>query len=311
MAQFPTINLAALPQPTAVSVPSISAILAARLQYFQQLWASAQAADPTLPNYDAGSPTSPLASDPGVMLQTVDSYRETLVLSQINDAILATNLAWAKGSNLDALGNGLYATPRAAGELDPAYQARIQLAWENQTCGGSYGGYRYQALSAAPVELADAQVFGYNDAPGLQRGEVRIVCLGANASGIPSPATLAAVKAACAPASRLAPRKLNDMVNVVAATPYYYSVMATIYVAQGADPAAVLAAQLSSLATFCAARKAIGGLIKPGDIESVLGFNAPGLVASVTVEAPTANAGGDPLGAPILSGVGVNWAYAA
>ncbi len=312
MAQFQSINLSTLPPPAAVNVPSISAILAARLQYFQQLWTAAQAADPTLPNYDAGSPTSPLASDPGVMLQTTDSYRETLVLQQVNDAVLATNLAWATGSNLDAIGNGLYATPRAGGELDPAYRARIQLAWENQSCGGSYGGYRYAALSAAPVELADAQVYGYNDVPTvLAKGEVRIVCLGANSSGVPSPSTLAAVKAACAPASRLPPRKLNDMVNVVAATPYYYSVMATIYVAQGADPATVLATQLASLATFCAVRKAIGALVKPGDVEAVLGFNSPGLVVSAAVDSPTANAGGDPLGAPILSGVGVNWAYAS
>jgi phage-related baseplate assembly protein len=307
MAQFPTINLAALPQPSAVNVPSLAAILRARLQYFQQLWASAQAADPTLPAYDVEA----LDSDPGVMLQTVDSWRETLVLSQINDAVLATNLAWAKDADLDALGQGLYATLRLAGELNEPYRARIQLAWENQTCGGSYGGYRYQALTAGGVDLADAQVFGYNDAPGLQKGEVRIVCLGANSSGIPNPAALAAVQAACAPATRAAPRKLNDLVNVVSATPYYYSVAATIYLAQGADPATVLAAQLKSLSTFLAARRAIGGLVKPGDIESVLGFNAPGLVVSAAVSAPAANVGGDPLGAPILSGVGVNWAYAS
>lgn len=308
MAQFPSINLASLPQPSAVQVPSIASILAVRMQYFQTLWAAAMAADPTLPTYDVET----LASDPGVMLQTTDAYRETIVLSAINDAILQTNLAWALGTNLDAIGKGLYATARGVGELDASYRARVQLAWENQSCGGSYGGYRYAALSAAPTDLTDVQVYGYNDAPNaLQRGEVRIVCLGATSSGLPSPSALAAVKAACAPAGRVAPRKLNDLVNVVAINPAPYSVSATLTLAHGADPATVLSTQLASLATFLAGRRVIGGLIKPGDIEAVLGFNAPGLVVAASVASPSANVGGDLLGAPILSGVGVNWAYSA
>jgi phage-related baseplate assembly protein len=307
MSQFPAINLAALPQPSAVSVPSIAAILQARLQYFQTLWAAAQASDPSLPNYDVET----LYSDPGVMLQTTDTYRETLVYSAINDAVLQTNLAWASGTNLDAIGVGLYATPRGTGELDGPYKARIQLAWENQTCGGSYGGYRYEALSAAPVDLADVQVYGYNDVPSvLAKGEVRIVCLGANASGVPSASVLAEVRAACAPKARVAPRKLNDMVNVVAANPANYNVVGTLYLAHGADPATVLSTQLSSLATFLAARRAIGVLIKPGDVEAVLGFNQPGLVVRADVRAPGSPVGGDKLSAPILNMTQVGWAYA-
>ena len=307
MAQFPTINLAALPQPSAVAVPSIAAILQARLQYFQTLWTAAQASDPSLPDYDVAA----LYSDPGVMLQTTDAYRETLVLQAINDAVLATNLAWAKGTNLDALGQGLYGTIRAAGELDPSYRARCQLAWENQTCGGSYGGYRYAALSAAPVDLADVQVYGYNDIPSvLAKGEVRIVCLGANASGVPSDSVLAAVRAACAPYGRGAPRKLNDLVNVVPVNPAPYTVSATLTLGHGADPTTVLATQIASLSTFLAARTAIGALVKPGDIEAVLGFNAPGLVLSAAVATPNSNIGGDPLSAPILLGTpSIGWTY--
>jgi phage-related baseplate assembly protein len=303
----PAINLAALPEPAAVVVPSVAAILSARLNYFQQLWTAAQATDPTLPNYDVAA----LESDPVVMLQEADAYRETLVLSAINDAVLATNLAWAQGTNLDALGQGLYQTPRAGGELDPAYRARLQLAWENLTAGGSYGGYQFKALSAAPVDLAQVAVYGYNDAPGLVPGEVRIVCLGANASGVPNQGVLRAVQAACAPPNRGATRKLNDLVRVVAIEPAAYSVVASIAVARGADPATVLAAQLASLATFLASRRVIGGLIKPGDIQTVLGFNAPGLVTSATVTAPTSNVGGSPFAAPILSGVGVTWTRAS
>jgi phage-related baseplate assembly protein len=299
MAAAPAINLAALPQPAAVVVPSVAAILAARLQYFQTLWSAAQASDPSLPNYDVAA----LESDPVVMLQEADAYRETLVLSAINDAVLATNL--------DAIGQGLYQTPRASGELDDPYRARLQLAWENLTAGGSYGGYKFKALTAAPADLADVAVYGYNDAPGLTPGEVRIVCLGANTSGVPNQSVLRAVHAACAPPNRGVTRKLNDLVNVVSIVPANYSVVATIAVPHGADPAAVLSAQLASLAAFLASRRAIGGLIKPGDIQAVLGFNAPGLVQSATVASPAANVCGSPFAAPILSGVGVTWARAS
>jgi phage-related baseplate assembly protein len=243
------------------------------------------------------------------MLQQTDAYRETLALQQINDAVLATNLAWAEGADLDAIGNGLFSTPRATGELDPAYRARVQLAFENVTTGGSYGGYTYQAMSAAPVDLSQVAVYGYNDAAGVAMGEVRIVCLGANSSGVPSASVLAAVKAACAPKSRAATRKLNDMVTVQAVTAAPFSVVAKLTLAHGADPTTVLSTQLSALATFLAARRTIGGLIKPGDVEAVLGFNAPGLVISAAVTAPAANVGGDLFTVPILTGTGVTWAW--
>jgi phage-related baseplate assembly protein len=307
MAASPAINLAALPQPAAVVVPSVAAILAARLQYFQALWTAAQASDPSLPDYDVAS----LESDPVVMLQETDAYRETLVRSAINDAVLATNLAWAKGADLDAIGQGLYQTPRADGELDDPYRARLQLAWENLSAGGSYGGYTFKALSAAPVDLADVAVYGYDDAPGLAKGDVRIVCLGANSSGAPSPAVLAAVRAACAPPNRATTRKLNDNVQVVGAQPANYAVMATLTLAAGADPTAVLSAQLSSLATFLASRRTIGGLVKPSDVQAVLGFNAPGLVVGATVTSPAAAVGGSPFAAPILTGTGVTWTRAS
>lgn len=307
MAATPAINLAALSKPSAVVVPAVSAILKARLQYFQTLWTAAQASDSSLPDYDVAA----LESDPVVMLQEADAYRETLVRSAINDAVLATNLAWASGTNLDAIGQGLYQTARASGELDDSYRTRLQLAWENLTAGGSYGGYKFKALSAASVDLADVAVYGWNDAPGLTKGEVRIVCLGAGTSGVPNQTVLSAVKAACAPANRGATRKLNDQVNVVSIVPANYSVVATLTLAGGADPATVLSAQLSSLSTFLAARRVIGGLIKPSDIQAVLGYNSPGLVDSATVTAPTANVGGSPFAAPILSGVGLTWARAA
>lgn len=307
MGASPTINLAALPLPAAVVVPSASAILAARLQYFQTLWQAAQANDPSLPDYDV----STLESDPIVMLQETDAYRETLALSRINDAVKATNLAWAKGADLDAIGQGLYQTPRAPGELDDPYRQRLQLAWENLSAGGSYGGYAFRALSAAPVDLAAVGIYGWNDAPGLVKGEVRVVCLGANASGVPTQAVLKAVRVACAPPDRGSVRKLNDLVNVVACQPANYSVVATLLLQRGADPSTVLATQLSALSTFLAARRTIGGLVKPGDIRTVLGFNSPGLVADATVMQPAANVGGDPFSAPILTGTGLTWAYAS
>jgi phage-related baseplate assembly protein len=168
--------------------------------------------------------------------------------------------------------------------------------------GGSYGGYRYKALSAAPVDLADVAVYG-GEVAGVSPGQVMIVCLGAGTNGVPSPASLAAVRAAFPRAGR----KVNDQIVVEAINPALYSVDATLILNPGPDAATIVAAQTAALNRFAAARRAIGASVSPGNVESVLGYSAPGLVYDVTVRSPAATVGGDPFAAPILTGARVVW----
>jgi phage-related baseplate assembly protein len=291
MSNFANIDLSTLPQPAAVATWSFSAIVQARLADFTARMQAAGIA------YD----TSGLESEPAVKLQETGAYREGLVYQRINEAVLATSLPWAQGADLDVVA-AAFDTFRAAGELDPSLRRRAQLAWEALSQGGTYGGYRYKALSAAPVDIFDVAVYG-GEVAGVSPGQVMIVCLGAAANGVPAPASLAAVRAAFPRQNR----KVNDQVVVKAINPALYSVDATLILSRGADPNAVVAAQTAALHSFAAARRAIGASVSPGNIESVLGYSAPGLVYDVVVRSPAATIGGDPFAAPILSGARVVW----
>ena len=292
MGAFADIDLSTLPQPAAVATWSFAAIVQARLADFTSRMKAAGIA------YD----TSKLESEPAVKLQETGAYREGLVYARINEAVLATSLAWSRDADLDVVAAS-FDTFRAAGESDASLRRRAQLAWEALSQGGTYGGYRYRALSAAPTDLADVAIYG-PEVAGVAPGQVMIVCLGAGTSGAPSAAALAAVSAAFPRASR----KVNDQIVVRAARPALYAVDATLILSPGADPAAVVAAQTAALNTFAAARRAIGASVSPGNIESVLGYSAPGLVYDVTVRAPAATIGDDPFAAPILSGARIVWA---
>ena len=311
--RFDAVNLAALPAPAAVQVWSYSAILAARTQYFLgTVWPAQQAIDPSLPSYNVQS----LQSNPGFWLQSVDTYREGLVLQRINEAVLATSLAYAEEDDLTVVAANV-STMRQPGESDTSLRARAQLAWENLSIGGSYGGYQYQALSAAPTDIAGVAVYGYDDAPGIAPGEVWIVVLGATGNGQTSSAVLAAVRARLTPRAN---RKVNDKIVVVAANVVNYTVDATLIVPRGADGATVQAAQLAALNTYLAARQVIGGSVTYGSVMGALGSDSPNLVVDVVMRAPwnllanpapPAPIGGGPFDVPICTSVRVLWKVAS
>ncbi len=297
---FQPINLAALAVPPAIQSPSFAAILTARLAAFLSYYQAAQAANSSLPDIDAQ--TLALVTDPANIHQRVDSYRETLLVQSINDAQLNTFLAWAEGPALDAIAAFVNVT-RAANELDPSLRSRAQLAWEALSIGGTYGRYIFNALSAAPVELAGVAVYGAEVSP-VPKGGVWIVCLGSNASGIPSPATLALVNRAT---NSRGNRPVNDLVKVFAVNPAYFMVTATLHLAGGADPATVVAAQGSALQAFLAGRRRIGAFVDPGDVKAVLGFTQAGLVTGVDLRAPATRVGGSPFEAPVLLTLNLTW----
>lgn len=288
---FAPIDLSALPAPAVVQTWTFSGIVTARLADFTTRMQAAGIA------YD----TSALESEPAVKLQETGAYREGLVYQRINEAAKATMLAFADKTDLDQVVAAM-ATERVGDETDASLRRRGQLAWEALSQGGSYGGYRYTALTADPVGLADVAVYGA-EVPGVAPGQVMIVCLGATATGQPSPASLAAVAAAFPRASR----KTNDQIVVRPATMVPWSVDATLVLGDGVDPETVVAAQKKALSAFGAARRTIGASVAPGAVSAVLGYSAAGLVYDVEVRAPAALIGGAAFEAPILTGARVLW----
>lgn len=294
MSSYATIDMSKLPRPTTYSATH-EALLAARMDY---LVARLQAAGVA---YDVGS----LETDPAKILQEADAYREMLNLQAIDDAVMQRSLAYSSGDNLDVVAAD-YMTVRAVGESDASLRARAQLSWEALSRGGSYGGYEYEARTAAPLELSDVAVYGH-EVDGVARGEVRIVCLGATASGVPSAAVLQRVRERF-PRDK---RKVNDFVTVVAATPAVYTIDATLTLREGADAATVVAAQVLRLDAYCLARRALTESVTLGGVVAALGHDDAGFVVDVALRAPLAKIGGSAFEAPVCVGRRVVWEIAA
>ncbi len=312
MSRFDQIDYSALPLPDAIETWTFDAILAARMQDYLARWAAKQAIDPTLPTYDVDK----LESDPAKILQEVDTDREGLIRQRINEAVRATYLASAVKNDLTDRA-AEYLTARAAGETDASLRRRAQLAWENLSIGGSYGGYAYQALSVAPVEIADVAVGGYEvhetslygakAVRDMRKGEVRIALLGAARTGAVSGSLIARVQAYCGDRAR---RKVNDLVNVVQATLKPYVVQATLELKRGSDPDAMLAEARKRAAAYGAATRVIGVEATRGGYFAALMAAEPGLVVDVDLVAPSGPVGGGPFEAPILTGIDLAWRWA-
>ena len=292
---FDNVDLSQLPQPAAIEVWSFASIVSARIQAFAGYWAAQQVNDPKLPDYNVGA----LQTDPSVMLQQTGGYREGLVRQRINDAVLATSLAYAEGADLDVRAADV-GVKRQPGELDPSLRRRAQLAWENLSLGGTYGGYTFQAFSAAPTQIFDVMVYGH-EVPSVPKGEVHIVVMAAGSNPTPSD-TLKAIVLARFPRDK---RKVNDLIRVVAPNVIPYTIDATLLLKPGADAATIVANQKTAAQTYATARQMIGGLVAPAHIIGQLVSPTPDLVVDVQLRQPLTPIGGGPFDVPFCTGIRV------
>jgi phage-related baseplate assembly protein len=306
-ARFDRVNLSLLAPPAALEAWSFEAILDARFEKFLDYWARERANNPNLPQYDVTS----LHGNPGAWHQRADAYREGLVRQRVNEAVLATSLAFAIRGDLDVVAAN-YQTPRAVGESDDSLRLRAQLAWEALSRGGSYGGYEYDARSAAPADIADVAVHGHEVA-GVSRGEVRIVVLGAAANGAAATSVLSRVRERVAPRHL---RKVNDRVTIVAADIRPYAIDATLVIPRGADGATVRAAQYDRALAYAASRQKIGAPVTFAGVMAALGHDDAHLVLDIEMRAPWAGGtrapiGGGPFEAPVCASIHLDWRVAA
>ena len=292
---FDNVDLSQLPPPAALETWTFAAIVDARLQDFSTRWAAAQTVYPTLPDYN----TSSLETEPSRMLQETGAYREGLVRQRINDAVEATYLAFAQGADLVARAAD-YATAPKAGESPASLRRRAQLAWENLSLGGSYGGYTYRAFSAAPTEIADVMVYGHEIA-GIPKGQVWIVVMAAGANPAPSASLLALVLAAFPRNGR----KVNDLIVTKAPVIKPYTIDATISIKPGSDAATIVAAQKAAAQAYATARQKVSGLVTPAHIIGQLVTASPDLVVDCALRQPLAPVGGGPFDVPFCTGLRV------
>jgi phage-related baseplate assembly protein len=125
-------------------------VLAARMAKLKELWALRD--PPAAAQYDVQG----LEFDPIKINQEAGTWYELLLRDRVNQAARAVTLAFATGSDLDAIASRYPGgVPRLPGELDDRYRRRIWLSPNALTPHGNPEAYAYWALTADPT-LRDA-----------------------------------------------------------------------------------------------------------------------------------------------------------
>lgn len=127
----------------------VEQILADRMGRLKELWA--QYDPPSAAQYDVEL----LEFDPIKINQEACAYFELLLRDRVNQAARAITLAYAIGTDLDAVASRYPGgVPRLEGETDDRYRRRIWLSPNTLSPHGTAEAYEFWALTAVP-ELRD------------------------------------------------------------------------------------------------------------------------------------------------------------
>lgn len=276
MSRFDTIDLSRVPVPDAIRGIAYEAIVDERIADLLRRFEAAG-----IP-YDVEG----LETDPAVILQQEDAYRELLQYAAINDAVRAVMLASSWGTNLDGLGamfgvtrqvvdpgnpNAVPPVPPVM-ESDDRYRARIQLAPEAFATTGSMDAYKFHALSAHPGVL-DVAVLNHATG-GLQPGEVAVVILPRT-----DEQTGEIVEAVRTRIMRADIKPLTDAVEIRVAAPKVAAITAVLRIKRGPDPSVIRETALKRLADYLTKQRRVGatvalsgiyGALQSDDIERVI-----------------------------------------
>ncbi len=176
-------------------------------------------------------------SDPAYKILEVAAYFRLIDRQRINDAAVATMLAYAQKADLDNIGarynvERQVITPEdtstvppteAVMEPDDDFRLRIQLRLEGMSVAGPVNAYKYHALSAH-AHVADVTAISPNP------GEVLVTVLSREGNGTASDDVLTAVRTAL---NAEDVRPLTDAVTVQSATITNYQIDAILYMPPG------------------------------------------------------------------------------
>lgn len=259
MRQPSTINLSQLPAPDVIETLDAERIIEAVIVGFKERW----------PQF-----TAVLESEPVIKLLEVFAYRELLLRNRVNAGAKALLIAYAIGTDLDAIGanfgvSRLVVTPAtedmaAVFEDDERFRKRIQLAPEAFSVAGPLGAYEFHALTVDP-SLHD--VHAYVPEPlGQAQGRVNIAVVLADGEA----ATDEQLSNLLQFFSREDVRPVTDVVTVERAERIDYEVVATLQLKRGPDPASVQEDAMKRLFAYAAERYAIGETVFVAGIVAAL-----------------------------------------
>lgn len=237
-----------------------------------------------------------LETDPTVIVEETDAYRELLAYTAINDVYKAGLVAFAAGADLDHLGltASLHlpqphrdlmlrrvivpasSSAPAVMESDAEYRRRLLLAPEAYATAGTEGGFLFHALSADPGVI-NADVWS----PSL--GEVQIAIQARDGLAAASADLVEVVRRHM---HRKDVKPLTDMVSVRSVTTHDYQIDVTVFIRPGPDPAAVRVVVEDSLAAMAASRR-----MPARDVprSAIIAAASVGPVDRVSVAAPLAD----------------------
>lgn len=268
-----TLDLSRLPVPAVIKDIDKDKILAERLASLKVRFEA------------AGIPwdVDKLESDPGVILQQEDTYREVLDKAAINDAAKSVLVPYATGSDLDVLALR-FGVERLTGEDDARLRSRVQLAPDAYSSAGALGAYRYHALSVS-IQVKDVGI--YSPMPGV----VVVAVLSTEGDGTAADDLVAAVRAVL---MRDDIRPLTDALTVKAARILTYGVEFNLLIPDGPDPAIVRAAAQTAIETIVGERHRVGAtvhlsaLIAAAHVSNVLDVQATSPATDIEVDSDQA-----------------------
>lgn len=196
------IDLSQLPEMAVLEDIDTEEILAARMDKLVELWKSYD------PPYGAVYDVQGLEFDPIKINQECSTFHELLLRDRVNQACRSITLAYAVGTDLDAIASRYPGgVPRLTDETDERYRRRIWLSPNVLTPHGTGEAYVYWAMTS------DA---AYKDASATAKrgtGIVTVTCLLDDASNpIPAATQLSDTYVYI---NEMARKGLTDVVNVV------------------------------------------------------------------------------------------------
>lgn len=235
-------DLSLLPAPGVIEELRYESILSRQRSKFMEVWEAVRAANPSavLPAYDVEL----LETDPAMIGNEAESYRETVLRARINDAAKANLLAFATGTDLDHLA-AFYDVFRMAGEDDDRLVTRVILAIQGRSPGGTEERYRFIAMSA-DIGVSDAFVYTVGRSP-----LINVAIYSTATDGVASPSLLAKVNVALqAPGARM----VNDTIVVASAVRKVVDIAADYWLLPNASADLPAAAEDNLRASWLAIR---------------------------------------------------------
>jgi len=268
-----TLDLSRFPAPLAIRGIDYEGIMAARKVRLGELFTAAGV------DYDVAM----LATDPAIIIEESDTYRELLAYAAINDAVRSVMVAFAVGADLEHLA-AFYGLSRRV--LDPATGAmegdaelrrRVLLAPEAFATAGTHGGYLFHALTADPGVI-NADVWAD---PAAGTAHVAIQARDGLAG-----ASEELVERVRVHLARKDIKPLTDIISVRSVTTHEYAISVIVYAQPGPDQVAVKTLVEDSLAAMAASRRIPA---RDVPVSAVTAAATVGPVDRVVVESPLAD----------------------